>query len=330
MTNSELLRKADLALGDLSANGGVLTDEQANQFIRKLIEEPTLLRQVRTFEMRSPQRQINKVQFGTRILRKAIQGAALLASGGDENLGTGDRAKPTTEQVLLTTKEYIAEVRIPYDVMEDNIERGNLGTDSDGGAGTPMSGGFRDTIVTLIAERVSLDLEELAIRGDTTIPAATDAYLNTVDGYLRISETEGNVNDAAGASITKEIFRDAMKAMPDQYLRNLPALRHFVSVDNEIEFRDTLSNRPTGIGDALIDGTRPVNAYGVPVEGVSLMPEAKALTTNPRNLIMGIQREVMMEFDKNISNRVYIIVLTVRLDFKIEEQDATVATTNLG
>ncbi len=328
-SNAELLRKADLALSDLSGgtNGGLLNDEQSNKFIRKLIAEPTLLRQIRTVTMRSPQRQLNKIQFASRIMRKAVQGVALVASGGDEDLGTGDRSKPTTEQILLATDEYIAEVRIPYDVMEDNIERGNLGNDSDGGAGTPMGGGLRDTIVTLIAERAALDLEELAIQGDT---GSADKYLKTKDAFLTIVDDDGNEVDWNSATVTKEMFRDAMKTMPDQYLRNLTAMRHFLSIDQEIEYRDTLSNRPTAVGDALIDGTRPVNAYGVPVEGVSLMPEAKGLFTHPHNLIMGIQRDVMLEFDKNISERVYIIVLTTRLDFKVEEPDAAVVYLNVG
>ena len=44
------------------------------------------------------------------------------------------------------------------------------------------SGGIVDTIMTLIAERVAIDLEELAIRGDTT---DSDPYLALTDGYLK-------------------------------------------------------------------------------------------------------------------------------------------------
>jgi hypothetical protein len=73
---------------------------------------------------------------------------------------TRTRVKPTVSGVTLTTKEVIAEVQIPYDVLEDNIERGGW---------TPpfrkALGGLHQTIIDLIAERAALDLEELGGQG---------------------------------------------------------------------------------------------------------------------------------------------------------------------
>ncbi len=134
--------------------------------------------------MSSPQRQINKISFATRILKPAVSNTPL---------SVGDRSSPTTEQVLLTTKEVIAEVRLPYDVIEDNIERGNIGQMTDTN-GTPTSGGIRDTIMTLIAERAALDLEELALLGDT---GSGDPYLALLDGWL--IQSTSNVVDLASA-----------------------------------------------------------------------------------------------------------------------------------
>jgi hypothetical protein len=317
MTNQALL-KADWALADLSS-GGLLVDEQANRFVRKLIKEPTLLRDIRTVEMNSPQRQINKLQFGSRILRAGTQGTALTQA---------QRSAPTTEQVLLTTFEVIAEVRLPYDVMEDNIERiGTLGADGDGGSGTALSGGIRDTVVDLIAERAALDLEELALNGDTS---SADTYLAQTDGYLVEVETNGNIADHGGAKIAKELFKVGMQTLPDQYLRNTASMRHYVSVDNDIEYRDTLANRATGAGDSFVQGQQNPTPYGVPVSRVQTMPEDKGLFTQPLNLMMGIQRQVMMEFDKDITTRVYIIVLTARIAVQVEESEASVAYNNIG
>jgi len=314
MDNKDLMQKADWSVGDL-ASGGLLNDEQSNQFIRKLLVQPTILNQSRVVTMSSPQRQINKIQFSTRILKPAVSNTALVV---------GDRSAPTTEQVLLATKEVIAEVRLPYDVIEDNIERGNIGMHTDTN-GTPTSGGIRDTIVTLIAERAALDLEELALLGDT---GSGDPFLALLDGWLIQSTT--NVVDLVGAEISKDTFKQGLQAMPDQYLRNRPAMRHFVSVDNEIGYRDSLANRETALGDAQIQGTSPVFGFGVQVDAASLMPAANGLTTNPLNMIFGIQRDIHIETDKDISARVYIIVLTMRMDFKYEEEEAVVKYTNLG
>lgn len=314
-SNQSLLAKADLALSDLTNDGGALQPEQANTFIRKLIVQPTLIRAARVVTMGASQRKINKIGFGSRILRPGLEATAL---------SSGDRVKPTTEQVLLNTDEVIAEVRIPYGVMEDNVETA-------GAAGNEASntgpGGLRNTIITLIAERAALDLEELALLGDLS---SGDAYLKLTDGWIKEAETNGNVVDTAGATLSKTVFKNGVKTMPDQYLRNRAALKHYVSVDQETEYRDTIADRGTPLGDAILQGTNPVFAFGSSIEAVALMPEGKGLFTNPLNLIMGIQRDISLEYDKDITARVYIIVLTARVAFQVEESEAIVVYNNIA
>lgn len=321
-TNKTLIEKADFAVGDLST-GGLLNAEQSDSFIRTLLQQPTLLKEARQVVMNSPQRNINKIQFADRILMPATSGTALDA----DTSPTNRRSKPTTDQVQLSTKEVIAEIRLPYDVIEDNVERGNIGQRNDSSTGG-ATGGIKDTIMTLIAERAALDLEELALLGEIAGPG--DAYLDLADGYLHRALNGGNTVDAAGAPISKTVFRNGMQAMPDQYLRNRAAMRHYVSVDQEIAYRDTLATRETGMGDSLIEGTRDTFGFGVPVRPVSLMPSASGLLVDPANLIFGIQRQIHIETDKDITARQYIIVLTARVDFAIEEENATVLYQNLG
>lgn len=321
--NHTLLQKADLAMSDLTTNGGALLPEQAAEFIRKLIAQPTMVAQSRVVEMQASERKINKIGFGTRIMRKAVSAVALTS---------GQRSKPTTEQITMTTKEVIAEVRLPYDVLEDNIERGVSATNSAPNA--PWSSGLQETLVTLIAERAALDLEELALLADTAFTsgdADEQDYLSLFNGWLKLAAGgSGNANDWGNAAIDKAMFLAAHKALPVQYLRNKGLMRHFLSTDQEANYRDTLANRGTALGDSYITGNAPVPAYGVPVEPVHLMPEAKSLFTNPKNLLFGIQRQVSMEFDKDITTRVYIVVLTARVAVTVEEVQATVLTTNIA
>jgi hypothetical protein len=321
-SNSSLLRKADLAIADLQQNGGELLPEQGAAFIRKLIKSPTLIRVCRVVEMTAPKRKINKIGFGTRILRKAASATALTQS---------QRSKPTTEQIELDVKEQIAEVRIPYDVMEDNIERATAANNEASNTGP---GGLRQTIIDLIAERAALDLEELALMADEDFTdggnADNQAYLSQLDGWLKRADEDGNVVDAANATISKAIFKAGLKSLPSQYQRNKAALNHFISVNNETEYRDTLADRGTALGDQMTQGTSQPYAYGSPVTPVALMPESKGLYTDPLNLIFGIQRQMSMEFGKDITSRVYIIVLTCRVDFQIEETEAIVEYTNIG
>ncbi len=318
MKTKEIIEKADMTLGDL-ASGGALNPEQSDAFIRQILVQPTILKQARSVTMRAPQMNIDKIGFGQRILRRGVSATALTQE---------QRAKPSTGQIQLNGKEVIAEVNLPYDVIEAQIEqaRRSLGVNANQNSGDTVEGQFKDTIVAMIAERVALDLEELGLLGDTD--HATDDYLALADGYLK--RIVSHAVDAEGLTIRKEIFKAGLLAMPDQYLRNLAPLRHFVSVNNEIEYRDTLANRETGLGDSIIQGTNPVFGYGVPVEKAPLMPNASGILTHPKNLIFGIQRDISMEVDKSIRERVFIIVVTAKVDFQIEWEDAAVKYTNIG
>lgn len=309
MDNKELISKADMVLSDI-ASAGKLNPDQTDRFIRQLIDAPTVLQNIRTVAMKSPQMKINKIGFGSRILRPALENTALSSS---------DRAKPTTTQIALDAKEVIAEVRLPYDVLEDNIEGGNVNV-----ALQSSAGGLHNTIVDMIGERVATDLEELCLLGDT---ASGDSYLALVDGFLK--RMTSNVVDVASATLTKDVLKSAVKTMPAKYLRDRASLKHFFSVNNETELRDQYSNRIGALGDQSLQQVMPLYMHGSEVKGAALMPSSKGFYTNPNNLIFGIWRNVMMEYTKDISARQFIIVVTARVDFQIEQEDACVKYINI-
>lgn len=315
MLEQELIRRADIALSDLTTDGGILNPEQQETFIRNLIDMPTILQEVRTVVMNAPQRNINKIGFGSRILRPAPQsgGSGTGDTGADpvepRHLALADRAKTDLGQVTLTTVEVIAEVHIPDEVLEDNIERGDL----------------QNTILALIAERAALDLEELIIQGDT---ASGDAYIALLDGVLKLSIS--NVVDAGGDPVGLAVFNNMKKAMPTRFRRNLGALRWYNSMDVESDYRVQVAQRGTSLGDAVLTGTTPLPVLGTPMRGVALLPNANGLLLNPQNVIWGIQRNVRIERDRDIRARSWIIVLTMRVALQIEEVDAVVKLVNLG
>lgn len=320
ITNKQLVSKADLALADLTSNGGRLNPEQTNRFIRKMIDSPTILRRVRTVGMTNQQMKINKLWFANPILKPATWTA------GARALAASDRAAPASEQIQLSTEELIAEVRIPYEVLEDNIEGGSVS-----GANEAPAGGLHQTIIDLIGERVALDLEYLLIQGDSAGSGgifATYPYLTKADGYLK--RITSNVVNANSATYSKDVVKSVVKAMPDKYLRDRAQMVHFVSVDNETELRDTYGNRQTAMGDQHVQGNLPLYVFGSKVEGAALMPAANSIYCNPLNLIFGVQRNVMMEFDKIISERVYQIVVTMRVATQIEEETAAVKVTGIA
>ena len=311
--NQALIARADLALADLTANGGMLQPEQANTFIDLILEQPTILKQVRQIRMNAPERKINRIGFASRILRAAIQtGGANDAGDNDRYVRKADRAKPTTSQIQLNTKEVIAEVRIPYEALEDNIE------------GQSLEG----HIMRLIAERAAVDLEELCLAGDT---GSGDSYLALQDGWLK-RMTPHIVNNLA-AGVSPDLFTNGLLAMPQKYIRNLAQLKHFVSVANTIKYRQKVSQRATGYGDSALTQNIPLFAGGVAVEAAPMLAAVGAgnsgFTTFAHNLLFGIQRDISVETDKDIRSREYIIVLTARVAIQIDDVDCTVKYTNI-
>lgn len=307
--SERLSQRADLALADLTSNGGLLNPEQNDVFIRQLMDQPTILRAVRTVPMNAPEMKINKINFGQRILNPATQ------TGGMEDTGVNDRwplkaqrAKIQTEQVQLNTKEVIAEVRIPYEVLEDNIEQGALA----------------DTILAMIAERAAVDLEELLISGDTT---SGDSFLALQDGILKLSTL--NIVDATGQTAHINTFNNLKKALPTRFRRNLNQMAYFASMDFESDYRVQLANRLTPGGDAWTTGSGPIPVMGVGLQGVALMPLGTILFANPQNFIFGVQRNIRIEQDRDIRSREVIIVLTARIAIAVEEKRAVSKAINV-
>ncbi len=302
MTDSRnIIEKADLAVSQMISDGGYLNPEQSDNFYQKLIDQPTLINRVRSVQMGRPKMNIDKIGFGSRILRAApSSGTALKAD---------ERARPTFDQVQLETEEVIAEVHVPYDALEDNIEKENL----------------QDTIMDLIAQRASLDLEELLITGATT---SNDAYLALFDGAIQLA---GNTVDGSGLSaIDKTLFKTALQNMPTQYLRNLNVMEFMLSHNNVFEYRDQLADRATGKGDDFYLNRPTVYSFGVPIMPAALMPNDEMLFTFPKNLIFGVQRAIQIETDKDIRSRELIIVLTMRPAINIEESEAAVRINNIS
>lgn len=309
---TELSRKADIALANLTINGGLLNPEQSATFLRLLIDQPSILPDMRVVPMSAPELRIPKIQFGTRILRAATQTGGAQDSGANTRyLAAADRSAPTTSMLTLRTKEIIAEIRIPYEVLEDNIERG----------------GLENTVLAMIAERAALDLEELVIKGDTSL-SATDPYLGLMDGVLKLANT--NVVNAASAAPTPSLWNNTKKALPTRYRRNLNTMRFYTSMDTESDYRLAVSARVTQVGDAILTSTAPLPVFGIPMKGVALLPNNNALLTNPQNLIFGVQRSIRIEQDRDIRSREVVIVLTMRIAMEIEDHAALVKVTNIG
>ncbi len=309
LDNNTILQKADLALSDITTDGGLLQPAQAQKFMRILIKEAVVMKLATVVPIRSPKQLIEKIQFGERILRRGTESTAL---------PVGDRSKPDTSEVELDAQMFKAEVRLNNEVLEDSIERGQL----------------RQTIMQLMAERIATDMDECIVQSNTT---STDPFLATLPSGGLCQQAVSQVVDAGTAFTTKQTFHNMIKAMPSQFQRNKKDLRYLTSVQSELDYRDSLGERATIGGDKWTTEDVPVQYGGIPVVGVPLFPEnlgggsntTDVILTDPKNINVGIWRNIRVETDKLVSEGVLIIVATLRFDMKFAHEPAVVKSINV-
>jgi hypothetical protein len=309
--NKTLLQKADLSLADLLNDGGLLVPEQAARFVRILIKRSVLMGMSTVQPMKSPKSEINKIRFGSRVLHAAESAKALLVEL---------RSKPDLSKVTLDTNLFKAEVRLNNEVLEDSIEREQLA----------------NTVMQLFSGAVARDMEDIAINSDT---ASSDPDLAKFDGIIK--QATSNLVAAGGIALAKNILRDMQKSMPSEFLVNRGDMAYITSVDAEIDYRDSIANRATPGGDqalgAFASSAATVHYTGTPVVPIPLMPEnlgagtdeTVALFCDPKNITFGIQRDIRLETDKDISAGEVIMVMSTRWDVKFAHEPAVVKATGI-
>jgi hypothetical protein len=122
-------------------------------------------------------------------------------------------------------------------------------------------------------------------------------------------------------------------------------MRYLTNVDADIEYRDSLADRATPGGDralgAMANSEASVGYTGVPVVAVPLFPgertdiprapgDTDVLLLDPKNIHIGVQREIRLETDKDISAGEVIMVVSLRFDTKYAEETAVVKAINVG
>lgn len=301
-SNQTYMQKADLEIADLIADGGYLPDERAAEFIRNVIKESVLLKTIQVVGMRSHTKILDKVGFGGRVLRPGVSGSAVPEA---------DRVKPTTGRVELTTELFKGECRLNDEVLEDNIESGN----------------FKTTVQQMLAEQISLDLDDLAANGDKL---SADPFLAKVDGMRKLAVS--HLVNAGVNPLSKSYLKSAIKKMPSQYNRNKANHVFMTSEMAEIDYRDYLADRMTAVGDRFLTEDVPVRYANRAIMPVPVFPDnlgggsncTDVLLMDPKTAVFGFWRRIQLETARDAHSGEWCLIATVRCGFAYQEEDAVV------
>lgn len=317
------LEKATFGPDSLSggSNGGILNPTQTRTFLRLAMEQSVLISELRQESSLATKFEVPRIGLNSRLLKNGVSGQRLVDA---------DRKAPTTGLVTLSTALFKGEVLVPDETFEDNIEQAALA----------------DTLAVMIAEAVGRDVEEIAIKSDTSRTGGEDATLDQFDGI--IASMQDNLPAAqvfSGSALTgaQDLFRRMVEAMPVRYRRNYSNLRLYVPTTVADSYHDELTDRGTPLGDtAVTDNMIPTLRYrGIPVVGVPLLSGFDtvngtaldygtfAFLTDPKNIIIGWHRRVRIERFRDPREGATSFLPTCRFDVKPADPNYAVLATNV-
>ena len=303
--------------------GGLLNPEQSARFLDYMFDATVVGKLARTVRMRADTTEIDRIGVGEKLMKLASEA---------ENTGTN--AAVQFSKISLTTKKLRLDWELSTESLEDNIEGADL----------------EDHIARLMATQAGNDLEDVVLNGDTSL--SSDNLYKAFDGIVKIAKANGHVVDADGANISREVFNNALKALPRKYKQRRPDLR-FLSGSNLIQdyLYSTSQNiqnvNPQDIAASIIRGdtaglggpagfTAPF-AFGIPIVEVPLLKETQGTDSDqgdihltfPNNVVIGIKRDVTVyRFFWPKKDSIEYTMYT-RVGAQIEQADAWVVVKNV-
>ena len=307
-SNAEILRKAQMGLGDLDA-GGKLPPEVARQFVQDTAQEAPLLRMMRTVMMDKPKHVIPKITIIGRVAH-AVQEATAIPYE--------DRTAPITSQIEIETEEMVAEVTLNDSIIEDNVEKKGL---------------FK-VIEALMRKQIAFDVQENFVSGDED---SSNADLALFDGLLKL--VISNNIPAGGSDWDLDLAEQLMSVMPEKYLdRDEANMRFLGAAKTERKYRKGLTTRETILGDILLEQKRKSSPMGIPMVNIAGWPTTYNDVANrtteilliPKQFVGGWHRNIRMEMERSARARVTTVVFSYRVGCVLEEEIATASATDVG
>jgi HK97 family phage major capsid protein len=277
----------------LIATDGKLVNEQADQFIDLLVEEVRLLPMVEVIKMNNPTRDLDNMNFGSRKLVAGVEATAPTT-----------KTSPTFSKQQLTAKEAILAIDVSFDFIEENIERED----------------FNSMMAGRIGKLLANDVEDLFLNGDES---DSSAFLSINEGILELVKADNkHVYDIGTSTDDATILYNLLINMPSKWAINISSLRFFVSWLSEIRIRNTIGNRQTALGDYYITSDGSLTYMGIPVIGVPKMPNDHYLLCDPKNLALGVRREITFDVERKPRPRIWEYTWTIKFDMEVIIPDA--------
>ena len=282
--------------------GGHLNPEQAKKFITYMTDNTVFLKDIRLETMAAPEKQLDFMLIGSRIIRKAAEGVA-----------PSELAGVTTKRKELRSTKVRLAADITTEFVEDNIE----------------GEAVRDKLARELSMQFGNDLADLIFNGDTAAGASSDqSFLTIGDGIIKQAKASSDVhkvNITGKTDYKSDIFPAMLTALPGKFKRDKANLRFYCSANVADAYIEQLALRNTELGDSILVNGTLVKYKGVSLFPVEYIPDDVIILTQRLNIATGIQRSMELYSKFNERKDLTEYTMYMRLDpGKIVWDDALV------
>ena len=272
-----------------TGKGGMLSPEQAKKFISYMSDSSQILKDTRLEEMNAPEKQLDFLLIGSRLIRKATE-----ASSPSELAGVNISRKE-----LRSTKVRLS-ADITAEFIEDNIEGQSAA----------------DRIARELAMQFGNDLADLMFNGDTAATGNDASFLAIGDGIIKQAKTSTDTHKYSlknKSDYKGDIFPNMLKLMPNKFKRDRANMRFYCSTSVADSYITSLSDRVSELGDKILQTGSLVKYLGVQIFPVEYIPDDVIILTNRLNLVWGVQRtmKVYSQFNQRKDQTEYTMYMRV-------------------
>lgn len=299
--------KDTLTTEDLEA-GGTLPRDMFEEFWYDLQEQSELLGRVRTETIESAKTRIPKFHIGERVRR------------GQSEAEEGNQATFNTDHIDIDAEKGSVYWSLSSETVEDN----------------PQGEALAEQVLDRMETQFSADTQDLGINGDED---SDEGFEQQNTGWIELADGEMPTFDNAGdegspQSLTVDSVFGAISTLEAKYRgRTDPVF--LTSRDQVLDFHNSMIDRDTPLGDAVLMGEDEVTPFNYDIVGISMWPDDTAMFTDPENLVYALNRDVEIDVLQQ-SDDIHDLdlfakyALRARDDFAIENTDAGVLVENIA
>lgn len=307
-----LQQAEDIAKGKMSETGlanSVLTRQQADAFMDLVVNESKLLQRVTTKRVNAPKGSLPKWDLPDII----VQGATATS--------TINRVTPQESVMTYDTEKYRLGGVIGDDFEEDNIEGSSA----------------RTKFLNMVRKGVANNVEYAALMSDdsTSVGDAQSDENNLLgvnDGWYKIllnSVPTAQIINCAGASSSPELYYEMKRRLPTKYRAQIDSYEFLMGPSAYDKVALTQYGRVTAAGDNAIATGNARGTWGITPFMVPKIPETLAISetgnsdgsfiilTPPENLVVYLQRDWRLEFQREIDLNGTKWAMHFRADFQV-------------